>query len=162
MRRAIVSDSHRKMLAVGSEMPCHDLPPRAAFETVNIGQVFRVSESFRYTEMDQFAALSGDYSAIHTDAETAKRLGFPDRLQYGFLLASLLSRVVGTNFDSAVCAAVSVDFVKPAIAGERIDVRAEVTQVQKAMRSVVLRITMLGKDGVIARGKLTTVFLSER
>jgi acyl-CoA thioesterase FadM len=55
---------------------------------------------------------------------------------------------------------VSLDFVKPAIAGEPVDVRAEVTQVQEAMRSVVLKITMLSDRDVIARGKLTTVFLT--
>jgi len=130
------------------------------FEEIHVGRVFHVSERFGHSEMDQFAALSGDHSAIHTDPETAKRFGFPDRLQYGFLLTSLLSRIVGTNFEHAVCAAVSLDFVKPAIAGEHVDVRAEVTQVQEAMRSVVLKITMLSDRDVIARGKLTTVFLT--
>jgi acyl dehydratase len=132
------------------------------FEEIQVGRLFRASERFGHSEMDQFAALSGDHSAIHTDPETAKRFGFPDRLQYGFLLATLLSRVVGTNFEHAVCASVSIDFVKPAIAGELVDVRAEVMQVQEAMRSVVLKITMLKDRDVIARGKLTTVFLSER
>jgi acyl dehydratase len=131
------------------------------FEQVQVGQVFHVSESFGHTEMDQFAELSGDHSAIHTDPETAKRLGFPDRIQYGFLLASLLSRIVGANFEQAICADVSMTFVKPAIAGERIDVRAEVTQVQEALRSVVLKIAMLSGHDVIARGKLITIFLSE-
>jgi acyl-CoA thioesterase FadM len=83
-------------------------------------------------------------------------------VQYGFLLATLLSRIVGTNFEHAVCAAVSMDFVKPAVAGERVDVRAEVTQVQETMRSVVLKIPMRNDHSVIARGKLTIVFLSGR
>ena len=132
------------------------------FEEMYAGRVFETAESFGYAAMDRFAALSGDYSGIHTEPETAKRLGFRDRLQYGFLLASLLSRIVGTNFEHAVCAAVSMDFVKPAIAGEHVDVRAEVTQVQEAMRSVVLKITMLSDHDVIARGRLTTVFLTAR
>src|ERR1039457_1608906 len=67
------------------------------FEQIQVGRVFHASDSFGHSEMDQFAALSGDHSAIHADAETAKRFGFPDRVQYGFLLVSLLSRIVGTN-----------------------------------------------------------------
>jgi acyl-CoA hydrolase len=55
-----------------------------------------------------------------------------------------------------------MDFVKPAIAGEQVDVRAEVTQVQETMRSVLLKITMLSGRDVIVRGKLTTVFLIAR
>jgi 3-hydroxybutyryl-CoA dehydratase len=130
------------------------------FEQIQVGRVFYVSESFGHEEMDQFAVLSGDHSAIHADLETAKRFGFSDRVQFGFLLATLLSRIVGTNFEHAVCAAVSMDFVKPAIAGEPVDVRAEVTQVQETMRSVVLKITMISGNVVIVRGKLTTVFLT--
>lgn len=130
------------------------------FEEIQAGDVFHVAKSFGDAEMDQFAGLSGDRSAVHSDPETARRLGFPDRLQYGFLLASLLSRIVGTNFEHAVCASVSLDFVKPVAVGEVVDVRAEVTQVQEAMRSVVLKISMLSGQEAIARGKLTTVFLS--
>jgi len=111
--------------------------------------------------MDEFAALSSDYSAIHTDLETARQCGFPDRLQYGFLLASLLSRIVGSNFNRAVCASVSLDFMKPVPASVRVDVSAEVTQVQQTMRSVALRITMTSEGQTVARGKLTTVFLPE-
>jgi acyl-CoA thioesterase FadM len=74
-------------------------------------------------------------------------------------LTTLLSRIVGTNFEHAVCAAVSLDFVKPVTVGERVDVSAEVAQVQASMRSVVLKITMLRGGDVVVRGKLTTIFL---
>ena len=131
------------------------------FEQIERGQSYRTSESFGYSAMDLFAELSGDRSAIHVNGETARRCGFPDRLQYGFLLASLLSRIVGSNFHNAVCAAVSLDFVKPVAAGVRVDVTAEVAQVQLALRSVALRITMTSEEKTVLRGKLTTVFLPE-
>jgi acyl dehydratase len=133
----------------------------ARFEDLEVGRVFQTSESFGPAEMDQFAALSGDRSAIHADAETAKRFGFAGRVQYGFLLTSLLSRIVGSNFEHAVCAAVSLDFAGPVLAGDRVDVRAEVAQIQTAMRSVALRIAMTSGGSVVARGKLTAVFLRE-
>ena len=131
------------------------------FEQIKIGSVYHASESYGHSAMDQFAALSGDRSAIHTNAEIAEQFGFPGRVQYGFLLMALLSRIVGENFEHALCASVAVDFTRPVLAGERVDVRAEVVQVQLAMRSVTLRITMLNDGGVVARGKLITVFLSE-
>lgn len=111
--------------------------------------------------MDAFAVLSGDHSTIHTNVETARSCGFPDRLQYGFLLASLLSRIVGENFYHAVCASVSMDFVHPVPAGVRVDVSAEVIRIQEAMRSVALRVTMVCGETTVVRGKLTTVFLTE-
>lgn len=131
------------------------------FGQMEIGRLFSVSECFADEAMQQFAQLSGDRSAIHTDRETARRFGFPDRLQYGFLLSNLLSRIVGENFRNAICAAVSLDFVKPAFSGDRVDVAAEVVQIQQSMRSVVLRISMKTGNQLLARGKLTTIFLPD-
>lgn len=138
-------------------------PPTAliGFGQIQVGQVFETAETFGAAEMDHFAELSGDYSGVHTDSEFAKHFAFPDRIQYGFLLASLLSRIVGANFDHAVCASVSLDFMKPVIAGEPVEVRAEVTHVQEAIRSVVMKITMHRGQDLVIRGKLTTVFLQE-
>jgi acyl dehydratase len=132
------------------------------FERIQHGQIYSTSETFSHSAMSTFAQLSGDFSPVHTDAEVAKRLNFPDRLQYGFLLASLLSRIVGSNFHHAVCAAVSLDFTKPVPACARVDVSAEVVQIQQVMRSVLLRVTMRSDDAIVARGKLTTVFLPEQ
>lgn len=143
-------------------MPLTSVPKLVHFEDIQHGQIFRTSETFSYSAMSAFAQLSGDFSPIHTEADVAKRFNFSDRLQYGFLLASLLSRIVGSNFLHAVCAAVSIDFTKPVPARVRVDVTAEVIQIQQAMRSVLLRITMSSDNSVVARGKLTTVFLPEK
>jgi len=140
-------------------LPLIDAVKPVRFEQIDLGQLFETSESFGYQAMDAFAALSGDRSAIHANSETARECGFPDRLQYGFLLASLLSRIVGSNFHRAVCAAVSLDFMKPVPAQARVEVTAKVTQVQRAMRSVVLAITMNSEGTTVVRGKLTIVFL---
>ena len=140
-------------------MPLGTASAPIPFEEIQTGQVFRTSESFGVAEMDHFAHLSGDRSAIHTDSETARGFGFSDRIQYGFLLTALLSRIVGTNFAHAVCAAVSLDFTKAVIVGERVELRAEVIHVQEAMRSVAMKITVLRGADVVVRGKLTTIFL---
>lgn len=129
------------------------------FDELRLGQIFRTSQTFDESAMDAFAALSGDHSAIHTSREVAKECGFPGRLQYGFLLASLLSRIVGENFDRAVCAAVSLDFTSPVSANAEVDVVAEVSQLQPPMRTVSMRITMTSKGKTVVRGKLTAVFL---
>ncbi len=144
----------------GSDLSLESERGPLQFGQLHIGRTFLTSACFGYAEMDQFAVLSGDHSAIHTNQETAMRFGFPDRVQYGFLLSALLSKVVGMYFEHAVCAAVSIDFVKPAVAGQPVDVRAEVTQVQDAMRSVVLKVSMLTGNTVLVRGKLTVVFLA--
>ena len=133
---------------------------RLPFEQLHLDDVFETSETFDVIAMDRFAELSGDDSPIHVDAAAAQRHGFEDRLQYGFLLLSLVSRIVGTRFENAICASVSVDFVKPVIAGQRVAALASVSQIQQSTHSVVLKLVMRSEGHVVLRGKLTTVFLS--
>jgi acyl dehydratase len=142
-------------------VPLAGFPNSLRFNEIQIGSAFETSASFGNDEMDQFSALSGDQSSIHSDPETAKRFGFRDRLQYGFLLAALLSRIVGVHFEHAVCASVAIDFVKPVVAGDRVDVRAEVTQVQEGLRSILLKVAMVHGRDVVVRGKLTVIFLAQ-
>lgn len=128
-------------------------------EDIAAGQVFEARECFGGDHMDRFAELSGDFSAIHTNAGIARDCGFPDRVMYGFLLLSLISRIVGVHFDRAVCGSISMDFVQPVFPAEPVVVAAEVTQVQPATRSVVLKIQIRRGENIVARGKLTVVFL---
>jgi 3-hydroxybutyryl-CoA dehydratase len=128
------------------------------FESLTAGQAFTVSERYEEAEMRAFEALSGDTSPLHVDPAAASQYGYPDRLLYGFLLLTLLSRLVGTKLHHAVCASVSVDFVSPGFPGEKIDLVATVDLVHEAFRSVVFKVRFKRGDDVIARGRLTVVF----
>jgi acyl dehydratase len=141
-------------------MPLVEGQSSLGFEDITVGQVFRTSETFNDSDMESFARLSGDYSGIHTDPEIARQCGFTDKLQYGFLLSSLVSRIVGENCDRAVCASVSLDFIEPVMANMRIDVTAEVIRIQEALRSIVLQIQMTSGGTLVIRGKVVVVFIS--
>src|SRR5579872_7173682 len=80
------------------------------FEDLSAGQVFAVSESYGEREMIAFEMLSNDHSPLHVDAEATRQYGYPDRMVYGFLFLTLLSRFVGTRLHHAVCASISFDF----------------------------------------------------
>lgn len=45
--------------------------------------------------MDAFCRLTGDINPLHVDAEYALKKGFPDRVVYGMLTASLVSTLGG-------------------------------------------------------------------
>lgn len=143
-------------------MPLGDPPARTQpwrFEELELGQEFTTAELFDATALDRFALLSGDDSPLHADVQTAMRLGFPDRVVYGFHALALLSRIVGTFCQNAICVSVEADFTAPTFCGDRIQVAAEVVKIQRAMRSVTLKVRMLRGDDVVVRGKLTTKFL---
>jgi acyl dehydratase len=129
------------------------------FEDVRPGHALTVSETYGGAELDAFATLSGDHSSIHTESQTARQYGYPDRMTYGFLTLTLISRMVGSKLHHALCASVSVDFVSPAFPGERIDLIATVDRVQAAMRSVLFKLRFERGGELLARGRLTTKFL---
>jgi 3-hydroxybutyryl-CoA dehydratase len=132
---------------------------RVGFEEIGIGRKFYASEVYTHALLDEFEQLSGDHSPFHAQTNAAAALGFPDRVVYGFLMASLLSRIVGTYFRSGLCVSVSLDFVKPVFVGEEVQLIAEIAQIQPTLKSAVLKAQFMRKDELVARGKLTTQFL---
>lgn len=131
------------------------------FEDLAAGQQLSLSRCFADAEMRAFEELSGDTSPIHVDAAAARRYGHPDRLLYGFLVLTMLSRLVGTRLHDAVCAAVSADFTLPLFPGETVELAATVDRVQEPLRSAVLKYVFQRGADVIARGRLTVQFLRE-
>jgi len=131
-------------------------------EELEPNQSFTVSQLYSDAEMDEFERLSGDHSPLHVDAAATQAYGYPDRLVYGFLFLTLLSRMVGTHLYHAVCASVAVDFVNPVYPGETVELVATVDRIQSSLRSVVFKVRFQRGADVVGRGKLTTVFLDAR
>ena len=77
--------------------------------------------------MDRFAALTGDYSRLHTDAEFAKKTPYGKPVVHGVLAASLISTVMGMKLPGEgtvfieeqvrfLCSSLSADRVRQQIA----------------------------------------------
>jgi acyl dehydratase len=129
------------------------------FEDIQIGQTISVSECIDDGLHTRFTELSGDYGLLHTNKSHAARFGYDERLGYGFLLTTLLSRMVGTFLESAICVSVSIDFTAPVLVGDEIELRGTAAQIQSATRSVIFRTEFRRRAELLARGKLMTRFL---
>ena len=129
------------------------------FAEIAVGQTYGASARMDGA-MGAFQSLSGDANPLHSDRTIARQQGFPDRTIYGFLMLTLLSRMAGTNFHNAVCAAVSADFTQPAFCGDTVRLDAEIVQTQTALRSAVLKFRIIASDIQVVRGKLTIQFLA--
>jgi 3-hydroxybutyryl-CoA dehydratase len=61
-----------------------------------------MTESFYHVitehEMDLFCEISGDTNPLHTNPSFAKEHGFTNRVVYGMLSASLISKMGGVSF----------------------------------------------------------------
>jgi len=106
------------------------------FEDFKLGQK-AVSPGRTVTETDivMFAALSGDYSELHTNAEYMKHTVFGQRIAHGLLTLSIatgLALRTGTRGTIDMLAFLGMDKVKftnsPVFIGDTIHVELEVTE----------------------------------
>lgn len=133
------------------------------FEEFEVGQAI-TSPGRTITEADvvAFAALSGDWNAMHTDAEYSAQHPFGQRVAHGLLLVSIASGLImrlGILEETALAfrEIESWKFSLPVYLGDTIRVRATVTNT-KAMRRlggglVSVKVEILKQDDkVVQRG----------
>lgn len=103
------------------------------YEEMEIGyKVVTAGRTISEADIMAFAGISGDWNAIHVDAEYAKTAGFGERVAHGMLVLSVatgLAMQMGF-LDRTVEAFTGIDwkFRAPTKIGDTIHVEAEVTQ----------------------------------
>lgn len=110
------------------------------FEDFGLGdEVESPARTVTETDVVQFAGLSGDYNAIHTDAEYAQGTPYGQRIAHGLLGLSIASGLAVQSglIDRSVIAFTGLTwkFKAPVLLGDTIRVRAKVAKT-RAVRSM--------------------------
>ncbi len=123
------------------------------------------------TDIVNFAALTGDWTNLHTDAEFAKTTMFGQRIAHGLLILSVASGLaVRLGFmEDSVMAFLSVDewkFKAPVFIGDTIHVEAKVSSLRKLRRlgggAVTLDVSVLNQKGETVQNGKWTVLIKNR
>ncbi|MBI3913862.1 MAG: MaoC family dehydratase N-terminal domain-containing protein [Chloroflexi bacterium] len=110
------------------------------FEEFTVGlEVITQGRTITETDIVNFAGISGDYNAIHTDAEFSKNTPFGERISHGLLglsVATGLGMQLGF-LDGTVIAFIGLEwkFKNPIKIGDTIHMTAKVKQT-KAMKAM--------------------------
>jgi 3-hydroxybutyryl-CoA dehydratase len=120
-----------------------------------VGQSHVISASVSARDVELFANLSGDAAPLHTDADFARKAGFEGPIVHGAFLVALASRLVGMHLPGphAVMERIDLAFRKPCYAPCDIELKASIRQISEAVASIVLDITILDTNGILASGK---------
>ena len=108
---------------------------------------------FTYTvtekSMALFYRLTGDCSPIHMDEAYAAQRGYPGRVVYGMLGASLFSTLAGVYLPGEHCLLHSVEckFAKPVFIGDELTVTGEVTEVNETFREATIKVWITNAAG---------------
>lgn len=133
------------------------------FEEFEVGQsISSMGRTITEADVVGFAALSGDWNAMHTDAEYAAKHPFGQRVAHGLLcmsIASGLAMRMGFLVETALAFREISDwkFSLPVYLGDTIHMRATVTETKAMSRLggglVKLKVELLNQDDkVVQRG----------
>ena len=125
-------------------------------------------ESFSVTvtedTMAKFRAITGDINPLHVSDEFAKEKGFPQRVVYGMLTASLISTLGGVYLPGKYCLiqGVEVRFAKPVFIGDVLEVTGEAVKVDRDLRYLEIKVTIRNqRNEKVLRGLLKAGVMDE-
>ena len=90
-------------------------------------------------EVNDFAAITGDYNDVHVCEEKAKESIFGGRIVHGMLLASYISTVLGTQFPGkgTIYLQQNLKFINPVRIGDSIKVIVEIVDIVNSQKGIL-------------------------
>jgi 3-oxoacyl-[acyl-carrier protein] reductase len=120
-----------------------------SFATLSIGDRASIQKTISRQDVETFAALSGDYNALHTEDEFAARTEFEQLVVHGLLHASLLSGLFGTKLpgSGALCLSHAFDFTRPVFVGDTVEAVGTVESIDPHTRVLGIKTEILNQRG---------------
>lgn len=122
------------------------------------GQTFCEERCVTEDSVDQFAALSGDHSPLHMDADFARSRGFRTRVAHGLLVGSYISEIIGMHFpgQNSLILTMTLNFREPTYIDDRIRISLEVGHISSGTATIQLKadIERAGTAELLVSGKV--------
>lgn len=116
---------------------------------LSVGQTERFTHTVTEEDMALFCRLTGDVSPIHMDAAYAAGRGYPGRVVYGMLGASLFSTLAGVYLPGEHCLlhGVEAKFAGPVFVGDTLTVTGEVTEIDDTFSEITVKAVITNGAG---------------
>jgi acyl dehydratase len=118
--------------------------------SIALGQAASLRRVFVQSDLDRFAALSGDDNPIHVDVEFSARTKFGRTVAHGMFLYSVVCGVLGTRLPGPGTLQIEQELMFPSATptGEQVEIHVEVTEVQPAEGLADLTTRVIRPGGV--------------
>ena len=134
------------------------------FRDLAVGMKEEFQREITADMMDAFCRLTGDVNPLHVDAEYASKKGFPDRVVYGMLTASLVSMLGGVLLPGKYCLLQGVDmkFIRPVYIGDVLRVQGQVSEIYEHVNQVIIKVVIKNqKSEKVSQGTIKAGILDE-
>jgi acyl dehydratase len=127
---------------------------------VAVGETAEFSKTLTAADVDQFAAISGDFDPIHVDEAHARTTPFGRRIAHGILSMALLSTVSammsararerGSRGTSVSMGYDRIRFLKPVFIGDMLTARYTIVELDAATGRSRARVEVVKGDAELA------------
>jgi 3-hydroxybutyryl-CoA dehydratase len=123
-------------------------------EDLTIGMESSYQKTITETDIDAFAALTGDTNPVHLDSEYAATTPFKARIAHGMLSAGLISTVLGTQLPGPGCIYLEqqIKFKAPVFIGDTLVATVTVADINQRRGRVSLKTQCFVNTKLVADG----------
>ena len=132
------------------------------FEDLYIGKEEFFSVTVTEEMMKMFLELSGDSNPLHNDKDFAISQGYQNKVVYGLLTTSFISRLVGVLLPGKYCLLQGIDvkYAKPVYVGDILIVKGVVDELHESVKRAAIKVTIQNQDEKkVVKGKAEVGFL---
>jgi len=125
-------------------------------DQIRIGDSAVFGKTLTEADVYQFAGILGNFNPLYVNKEFAAQTPLKERVVPTMLVASLVSKVLGTQLpgNGTVHIAQNVEFLMPVFIGETIEAKVEATRIDGKLGRVWFDILCTNRKGeVVARGE---------
>ena len=133
-----------------------DVPARGyTIEELQVGMSASYERVVTTTDIEAFAAVSGDHNPVHLDEEFAKTTRFKGRIAHGLLSASFISTAIASKLPGpgSIYLGQNLSFKRPVRPGEKVEARVTVTAVNLEKGQATLKTQCLVGETVVIDGE---------
>ena len=123
-------------------------------EDLTIGMESSYQKTITETDIDAFAALTGDTNPVHLDSEYAATTTFKVRIAHGMFSAGLISTVLGTQLPGPGCIYLEqqIKFKAPVFIGDTLVATVTVADINQRRGRVSLKTQCFVNTKLVADG----------
>jgi phosphate acetyltransferase len=127
-----------------------DTVENITYDELSIGQSARLVRTLALSDIQAFAAVTGDFNPTHVDAEYALQSLFHGVVAHGMWGGTLISSLLGTVFPGpgTVYVEQTLHFVLPVRVGDTLTVCASVTAKEDTSKRVWLDCSVVNQAGI--------------
>ncbi len=125
-------------------------------DQIRIGDYASFGKTLTEADVYQFAGILGNFNPLHVNKEFAAKTPLKERVVSNALVASLVSKILGTQLpgNGTVHLSQEMEFLLPVFIGDTVEARIEATKIDGKLGRVWFDIACTNRKGeIVAKGE---------